>query len=47
MLEKVIIMQNEKHIELEFHTVFFHTSLRQYSSTVGFLGKYNDSFYFE
>ena len=40
-------MQNEKQIELEFHIVFFHACLTQYSSTTGCLGKYDDSFYFE
>ena len=42
MLEILIKMQNEKHIELEFHTVFFHAWLRQYSSTAGCLGRYDD-----
>ena len=34
-----------KQIELKFHTVFFHAWLRQYSSTAGFLGEYDDSFH--
>ena len=45
MLEIVINMQNERQIELEFYTVFFHAWLRQYSSTAGCLGKYHDSFH--
>ena len=45
MLEIVKNMQNEKQIELEFHTVFFHAWLRQYSSTAGCLGEYDDSFH--
>ena len=44
MLEIVVNMLNEKKIEIDFHTVFFHAWIRKYSSTAGCLGRYDDSY---
>ena len=39
-----MLLLNEKWIEINYHTVFFHALYKQYSSTIGWLSRCDDLF---